>query len=262
MRELVERAGFSVCLAIGRLLRSGRYSKTRIVCEDGQRRVRKHRMFYAPFLIRIGGGLMTVLDTGVRVLPQREWEERERRVYRRLYGAAVDSMPSDHHGTLVLPWLAGETLATLLENPKIEAPMRSGIIERAVIALAQLHRVGLTHGDAMAENVRVDVDAGVARWFDFETVHESRRPRPMHWQRADDVRALVATCLVRTAPERRAETLQLILDVYADEAVTRLLTGSFSPVLQRALTFHLAQAPLSLQSYRAIARVLRQRLGP
>jgi hypothetical protein len=25
----------------------------------------------------------------------------------------------------------------------------------------------------MAENVTVDLEAGVARWFDFETIHES-----------------------------------------------------------------------------------------
>ena len=43
----------------------------------------------------------------------------------------------------------------------------------------------------------------------------------MAWRRADDVRALLATCLLRTVPEELAETLQLILDVYADEEVTR-----------------------------------------
>jgi hypothetical protein len=47
---------------------------------------------------------------------------------------------------------------------------------------------------------------------------------------------------------KRAETLQLILDMYADEEVTRHLARSFSAVLQRPLTFHLAQAALSIQS--------------
>ena len=37
------------------------------------------------------------------------------------------------------------------------------------------------------------------------------------WRRADDVRALLVTCLVRTRAERRAETLHHILDVYGDE---------------------------------------------
>ncbi len=83
----------------------------------------------------------------------------------------------------------------------------------------------------------------------------------MAWRRADDVRALLVTCLVRTVPEEFAETLQLILDVYPDEGVTRLLATSFTSVLRRPLTFHLAQAGLSFQIFREIARLLRERLG-
>jgi len=113
----------------------------------------------------------------------------------------------------------------------------------------------------MAENVLVDPGPHpyVARWFDFETIHDSNRP--LAWRRADDVRALLATCLLRTAPERLAETLQLILDAYADEEVSRLLETSFSSMLRRPLTFHLAQAGLSIQRFRDIARLLRARVG-
>ena len=256
MRNLAERGCFVLCLALGRLLRSAKYSKTRTVYKDDERQVRKHRSFYAPLLIWLGGPLATLLDTGVRVLPQRDWEDRERRIYRSLYGAAIRI---DVDGTLVLPYLPGETLATLLGDPRLEESIRKTVIERAVVALAGFHRSGLSHGDAMAENVLVDVEAGVARWFDFETVHESSRP--MDWRRADDVRALLATCLVRTGPKHFAGTLQLILDVYADEAVTRLLATSFTSGLRRALIFHLAQAGLSFQCFREIARLLRSRHG-
>ncbi len=202
MRELAERAYFLLCLALGRLLRSGRYSKARIVDQDGERQVRKHRLFYAPLLVWMGGPLVRILDTGVRVLPQRDWEERERRIYRSLRGTSIRI---DADGTLVLPCLAGETLATLLEDPELEESVRKRAIERAVVALAEFHHLGFTHGDAMAENVLVDLEAGVAHWFDFETIHDSSRP--MAWRRADDVRALLVTCLVRTVPEKRAETL-------------------------------------------------------
>jgi hypothetical protein len=82
----------------------------------------------------------------------------------------------------------------------------------------------------------------------------------MAWRRADDVRALLATCLVRTEPGRLAETFQLILDVYADEDVTRLLDMRFSSVLRRPLAFHLAQAGLSIRYFREIARLLSARL--
>ena len=256
MRDLVERFYFVVCLALGRALRSATYSNTQIVREQGERKVRKRRLSYAPFLIWLSGPLVRILNTSVRFLPQRDWEEREHRMYR-IFGATPIRI--DAGGTLVLPCLAGETLARLLDDPELEEPVRKSAIERSVIALAELHHLGFTHGDAMAENVMVDLESGVARWFDFETTHESNRP--MAWRRADDVRALLVTCLLRTAPEKFAETLQLILDAYADEAVTRLLAANFRSILRRPLTFHLAQAALSLSRFREIARLLSERIG-
>jgi len=192
----------------------------------------------------------------VRVLSQRDWEARERHVYRSLRGTSIRI---DAGGTLVLPYLAGATLATLLEDPALKEAARARAIRLAVVALAQFHQLGFTHGDAMAENVMVDLEAGVAQWFDFETIHDAKRP--VAWRRADDVRALLATCLLRTVPEALAETLQLILDAYRDEEVTRLLATSFTSVLRRPLAFHLGQAGLSLQYFREIARLLRERIG-
>ena len=255
VRELAERAYFVVCLALGRLLQSAAYSKALISCQDAEGQVRKYRVFYAPFLVWMGGPLVRILDTGVLVLAQRDWEERERLVYRTLYGTSIRITAG---GMLVLPCLTGETLANLLEDPALEESVRKTAIERAVIALGEFHHLGFTHGDAMAENVLVDLDAGEAHWFDFETIHDSSRP--MEWGRADDVRALLVTCLVRTVPEKRAGILRLIVDVYADEGVTRILATSFTSVLRRPLTFHLAQAGVSYQCFQEIARLLRERL--
>ena len=256
MRELAERAYFVLCLVLGRMLRSARYSKASLAAQDGERHIRKYRSFYAPLLVWMGVPLVRILDTGVRVLDQRDWEERERRVYRSLRRTSIRI---DADGILGLPRLAGRTLATLLEDPELDESGRKRAIERAVVSLAEFHHLGLTHGDAMAENVLVDLDAGAAHWFDFETIHDPSRP--MAWRRADDVRALLVTCLVRTAPGKLAETLELILDVYQDEGVTRLLATSFTSVWRRPLTFHLAQAGLSFHCFREIARLLRERLG-
>jgi len=146
---LAARAYFVLCLALGRTLRSATYSTVRIVHQDGQRLVRKHRRFYAPFLIWMSGLLVRVLDTGVRVLPQREWEQRERRIYGSLYGTSIGV---DAGGVLVLPYLAGHTLATLLEDPERGESIRKRAIELATVGLAEFHRQGFTHADAMAEN--------------------------------------------------------------------------------------------------------------
>lgn len=247
-------AYFFVCRVLGGLLRSARYSRVRIISENGELLVRKHRSFYAPLLIWMGGLLTRVLNTGVRVLTQREWEDQERRIYQTLYGTSIRV---DAGGTVVLPRFAGETLAALLDNPDLQESMRMKAIERAVVALAELHHLGFTHADAMAENVLVDLAAGrcSAHWLDFETIHDARRP--MTWRRADDVRALLSTCLVRTTPGKWAETVQLVRDAYGDEEVTRVVAESFASVWRRSLTFHLAQAPLSLRSFREVARLLQ-----
>jgi hypothetical protein len=253
VRELAERACFAGCLTLGRLLRSARYSRADLAHQDGLCQVRKRRLFYAPPLVWLGGLAMRTMNTGVRVLPQRAWHERERLLYRLLHATTVGT---DADGMLVLPCLAGRTLARVLEDPAVEEAFRTRAIELAVLALAELHHLGFTHGDAMAGNVMV---AGAAHWFDFETIHQASRP--MTWRRADDVRALLTTCLVRTDPGKRAATLRNILDVYGDEAVTHVVAESFTSVFRRPLTFHLAQAALSFEGFREIGRLLRERLG-
>ena len=251
---LAARAYYTLCLALGRMLRSATYSTVRILDQEGERQVRKHRRFYAPFLIRMSDLLVRLLDGGVRVLPQRDWQERERRIYRRVHGASIRV---DAGGVLVLPPLAGLTLAALLEEPGLKNEARREAIAHAAFALAEFHGLGFTHGDAMAENVLVDLDAGAAHWLDFETLHDA--DRPLAWRRADDVRALLATCLVRTVPEKRGETLAVVLDAFPDEDVTRIVTSSFASVWRRSLSLHLLQARLPYQCFCEVGRLLHER---
>jgi serine/threonine protein kinase len=212
--------------------------------------VRKYRRFYAPLLVAIGNPLVRLLDTGVRVLAQGPWIQRERMMYRTLHAVSIRV---DRDGTLVLPCLPGETLATMLDNAGLDESTRKRSIELAVTALAELHGKGLTHGDAMADNVMIDLDGGIARWFDFETAHD--QARAAEWRRADDVRALLATCLARTAAPNLGETLVLILSAYGDESVAGQLSESFTP-LRRSLPFHLGQAALSFRQFREIGRLI------
>jgi serine/threonine protein kinase len=254
VRELAERAYFGIGFLLGRLLRASRYSRTSIIVEGGKPQVRKRRAPHAKLLILMSVPLVRLLNAGVRVLPTREWVERERTLYGTLYGAAVRE---EADGTLLLPFLSGRTLASLMEDRALSEPARMCAIELAVAALAQLHSRGITHGDAMAENVMVDVEAGVARWVDFETVHEDQRS--LTWRRADDLRALLTTSLVRTSPYDLDGMLGAILRRYADSAVTRHLAANLASVWRRPLSFHLGQAGLSFRHYRALQLALRTR---
>lgn len=247
----MERAYFLCCRLLGRLLRHATYSTVDISTRDGVQQVRKRRSIHAPVLVLLGEPLVRLLDAGVRILPRRTWIAREKLIYSRLYSTSIQV---EDHGVLVLPHLSGRTLATLLEDASLPARDRTRAVALAVAALGRFHNAGLTHGDAMAENVMVDLATGTACWFDFETVHDPRRSIP--WSRADDVRALIATCVLRAAADEITPLLRVIADVYADEEVIRLAAGAFARTFRRPLTFHLGQAGLSLRDYREIHRVL------
>lgn len=152
----------------------------------------------------------------------------------------------------MLPLLVGRTLADLLEDA--EPSDRKRGIELAVVALVELHARGFTHGDAMAENVMIELGQGVAHWFDFENVHDANRPTA--WCRADDVRALLATYVLRVDP---GEAVGVILDAYADDSIAAILATTLGSVRRRSLAFHLGQAGSSFQSCREISRLLKER---
>ena len=253
MRTIAERAYYFLCLQAGRLIRSARYSGVTLAERDGAGEVRKRRRFHAPLLVLASGPVFRALGAGWRVLPHREWVAREQRLYRQLQRAAV----REEDGTLVLPMLPGVSLASLLDDPKMKGVDRRRAIGLAVSALAGLHREGITHGDAMADNVLVDLDADAAHWLDFETLHDSRRSEA--WRRADDLRSLLATCLLRTPEVEGEAVLACLVDAYGDPVIERHLAERFTTILQAPLACHLGQAPLPWLRFRAIARWLQAR---
>jgi serine/threonine protein kinase len=247
---VTDRLWFAVCRFLGAVLRRARYAETQMVDEVSERVVHKQRTPFAPLLVWLSGPVVRWLDTGVRVLPQDEWEEKERLMYRTLHDVAIRVEGK----TLVLPRLPGRTLAALLEDGSVNDAARQTGIALAAEALAGLHHRGLSHGDAMAENVLVDLDGCVARWIDFETVHDDSRG--FDWRKADDVRALLATSVLRTERSQRAEIVKLVLDRYGDRSILPTLGAFFTPGLKRSLIFHLGQAALSFEDYRELARAI------
>jgi hypothetical protein len=246
-RVVALRAWFALCRACGWILRSARYTEVEV--RDGAGVVRKRRVAVAPALVWLSGPLMRVLDAGVRVLPQQAWVDRERLMYGTLHGARV----SLNGKTIELPRLPGRSLAVILEDSSVDQVVKRRAVALAVDSLASLHRAGHTHGDAMAENVLVELDGGAARWIDFETVHDERRP--IEWRRADDVRALLATSVLRMR-DATAEVVRMVIDRYEDRAVLRLVVARVTPGFSPALVFHLGQAALSFDHYRELARQL------
>ena len=250
MQQLVERTWFLSCQILGRVFRGSHYSRVEVVERDTVWAVRKRRVKLAPLLVWVAGGLYRMLSTGVRVLPQRAWEARERELYAALYQSEV---VVEDDGTLVLPSLRGRILAQLLADPRVNGATRLRAVELAVLALAELHARGFTHADAMAENVMIDLDAQVASWFDFENAHDpSRTP---NWRRADDLRTLLSSCLLHAPERERTGLFRLILQCYPNIDVTRLLPNALKSHA-RALPLHLGQAPLSYNGFNELMKLL------
>ena len=81
LKVLAEWAWFGLCMALGRVFRASRYSRIRVVRQGDGCELRKSRAAFAPLLVWAGGLLFRIVKTGVRILPQAEWEERERLVH-------------------------------------------------------------------------------------------------------------------------------------------------------------------------------------
>jgi hypothetical protein len=248
---LASRGWFACSFLIGTALRSGRYASAEVIERNGTVVVRKERLRRAPILVWLVGVLYKLLDSGVRVLPQHEWEARERERYLSLYNLRVER---NGDRVLILPRLPGVPLAQLLSERGVDSHSRSRALALATAALGAMHRTGTTHADAMASNVMIDLDSNSAQWFDFENVHEDGRS-PL-WCRADDVRALLSSCLALTDASLHAEVTQVIVDSYGDDEIVRLAGRVFDSVLHRPLPFHLGQAPLAYRTYLGIGRAL------
>ena len=84
----------------------------------------------------------------------------------------------------------------------VELPRADGVCER------------LSHGDATLRNVLFDPGTGEARWFDFDTAHDSGVAPA--WRHGDDLRALVYSAVESFDDVPVALLLRTVRDAYAD----------------------------------------------
>ena len=224
----------------------------RIVQQDSQRLVRKHRRFYAPLLIWMSGLLVRVLDAGVRVLA----------------AAGLGAT-----GALDLPapprcFDSGGCRPDA--RPAAACWTHAGDVAGGSGSSRSRSERGPWHTRPSPSPTFIAADSPTAtRWPRTCCVDLRSRRRPLVRLRNDsrgEPAAGLATCRrsagtarhlpAQNRPGNRGGTLELILDVYADEDVTRVLATSFTSVWQRSLTLHLLQAPLSFECFCELGRLL------
>lgn len=158
-------------------------------------------------------------------------------------------------------------LTVLLRSEHPHVQTRLDALAAAVEALEQLHRLWVrfpngsegrfSHGDATTGNVIYDPAGGRARWFDFETVHDSRWPRER--RQADDLRAF-AYSAAASLPEKAFPSLaRSILTLYTDRAVLCALKQAVERV-RRPGAFHFAQTGISCRKNNVWSAMLQAEL--
>ncbi len=139
-----------------------------------------------------------------------------------------------------------------VEGPKGNSYLISlqlAAIAAAIRALRQLHETRVcfpgggedffSHGDASARNVIYEPESGLARWFDFETVHARCCPREWRW--ADDLRALTYSVAAFLPPSQFAALAQSLCVNYPDRATLSALASLAGQLRHQPDPFHFGQ---------------------
>jgi len=242
--------------ALGLLMRHVKACRTRRQADAGQ--FIRARTWYAACLIPPGNWYLTWLSTGVSILPTRRWLDWECRMH-----AELSPLLAQRAGRrLVLPRIAGESLADILSSPTPDPLHKDRAVRLAAAALVRTHRHhvlwpdGVTrpfsHGDATARNVLCDVAGGRATWIDFETLHDPRRT--VAWRQADDLRALIWSAAESIGSGAYEALCTAILDSVSAAAVLHELARVAAS--GRPNVYHLAQGALSPTLHRRLCRIL------
>ena len=159
--------------------------------------------------VSAGNLFLKMQRAGVEVLTTDEWLRWELAVWSAKNRSALDNdvnkvsqraaYPCVQSNGLLIPRLPGEPLSRILADARRPIGSRLQCVGWALQSLEHLHSHSadwgdglvqpISHGDATAENVIIDISNQSACWIDFDTRHRaSLRAIERH---ADDLRALV-----------------------------------------------------------------------
>ena len=214
--------------------------------------IRKRRSRLSRFLVPPGNLYLRLMGADSFVLTEAAWHCWEALVS----GAQVEERD------VVIPRVRGEVLSSLLQSRMRSLADKRDAIRLAIQALRDLHSRQinlngnpwrLSHGDATADNVRVDFEAGTAGWFDFDMRHRTRLSE--QYRHADDLRAFAFSCAASQS-EPVAEYVAEMLESHCNGETQCEFVNRLQSDWQRPTCFHLAQAPLSCERYHDFRKTL------
>lgn len=219
----------------------------------------KSRTAIAGLLIPPGNLYLCLQRSPSRILCTRDWIAWELEVAQKLNRHVREL--GDRSG-IEAPWIPGVSLKEFLRGTA-PRPEKRQAIHLAARALRQLHQCQvsrndvqswpLSHGDAVSQNVVIDMRTSSAHWVDFDMSHGWQMPASV--RHADDLRALIWSIASDLEQSDYRSAAEAARDGYADSSLFRevqqLTKRTACPTV-----FQLAQAPLSPTDFTRLVEVL------
>jgi hypothetical protein len=254
---------------LGILLSMIRLHRVEFVSIDGVEWVRKRRRCFAYLIIPPGNLFLKIIGSPMIVLPSARWLEWERAIETSTQRNLVSTDPIAKGTCLLCRRVPGISLRQVLADPDYSPEQKSDAIRWSLAALRLLHqsvvdwgrgiRQSISHGDATASNVIVDVDNRAACWIDFDTRHQPNVPEAD--RRTDDLRSLIYSSAVNLPASGFPELADILVAAKFDDAIVRRFRQRLTGEWSHLTAAQLAQAPLQWSAATALRAALLRALA-
>lgn len=229
--------------------------------------IQKRRRWFAQLIVPPGNVFVRIMGCPIVVLPSAQWLEWERSVEnstRRnlVIGDSLD--PVMRPAGLLCRRVPGIALGHVLAGHQFSLEQKLAAVHWSLTALRRLHeqvadwgeglRQSISHGDATANNVIVDVSRRTACWIDFDTRH---RPDVSELdRRTDDLWVFIFSSAVHLPRSVFPDLADLLISAHVDELFLRRFRQRLANEWGSPTVAQWAQAPLQTSTATALRAAL------
>jgi hypothetical protein len=246
-----------------------RLHRVEFVSIDDVELVRKRRRCFTYLIIPPGNLFLKIARSPTVVLPSARWLEWERAIETSTQRNLVATDPIAKGTCLWCRRVPGISLRQLLADRDYSPEEKSDAIRWSLAALRLLHqsvvdwghgvRQSISHGDATANNVIVDVDNRAACWIDFDMRHQPNVSEADC--RTDDLRSLIYSSAVRLPASYFPALADILVAANFDDAIIQRFRLRLTDEWSHLTAAQLAQAPLQWSAATALRAALLEALA-